>query len=261
MGTRNITRVIQNGKMVVSQYGQWDGYPTGQLKTIVDFVRNKEKLAHMTNNLGKVVPAENNILPDDVFCKIANAVEYAEYFAENGKMIVHENFSEPWKVTLVDTGLNTMTGGRVRRIKKYVGDEPFFLTYGDGVSDVDIGKLLEFHKSHGKTATLTAIRISQRFGVLDIGDNGNIEAFREKTRQDGGVINGGFMVLEPGIFDLIEGDSTVFEKYPLEECARRGELMAYMHDGFWQCMDTLRDKNKLESLWESGEAPWKVWEG
>lgn len=182
-------------------------------------------------------------------------------FAENGKMIVHENFSEPWKVTLVDTGLNTMTGGRVRRIKKYVGDEPFFLTYGDGVSDVDIGKLLEFHKSHGKTATLTAIRISQRFGVLDIGDNGNIEAFREKTRQDGGVINGGFMVLEPGIFDLIEGDSTVFEKYPLEECARRGELMAYMHDGFWQCMDTLRDKNKLESLWESGEAPWKVWEG
>ena len=195
---------------------------------------------------------------------------FADYFLhtsdvtfdlQNNSMEVHRKHAEPWKVTLVDTGLNTMTGGRVRRIKKYVGDEPFFLTYGDGVSDVDIGKLLEFHKSHGKTATLTAIRISQRFGVLDIGDNGNIEAFREKTRQDGGVINGGFMVLEPGIFDLIEGDSTVFEKYPLEECARRGELMAYMHDGFWQCMDTLRDKNKLESLWESGEAPWKVWEG
>ena len=181
-------------------------------------------------------------------------------FTENGKMIVHENFSEPWKVTLVDTGLNTMTGGRVRRIRKYTDDEPFFLTYGDGVSDVDINRLLEFHKSHGKLATLTAIRISQRFGVLDIGDNGNIESFREKTKQDGGVINGGFMVLNPGIFDLIEGDATVFEKYPLEECARRGELMAYTHDGFWQCMDTLRDKNKLEELWGSGEAPWKVWD-
>ena len=180
-------------------------------------------------------------------------------FSDNGEMTVHTNFSEPWKVTLVDTGLNTMTGGRVKRVKDYIGDEPFFLTYGDGVSDVDINKLLEFHKAHGKMATLTAIKITARFGVLDINDAGCIQQFREKTQQDGGVINGGFMVLEPEILDLIEGDSTVFEKYPLEEAARRGELMAYPHDGFWQCMDTLRDKNYLEKLWADNEAPWKVW--
>jgi len=181
-------------------------------------------------------------------------------FSDGGKMTVHSNFSEPWKVTLVDTGLNTMTGGRVKRVRDYIGDEPFFLTYGDGVSDVNISELLKFHKEHGKIATLTSIKLTARFGVLNIGENSQITEFREKTQQDGGCINGGFMVLNPEIFDFIEGDSTVFEKYPLEHCAKLGELMAYPHDGFWQCMDTLRDKQKLESLWASGEAPWKVWD-
>ncbi len=181
-------------------------------------------------------------------------------FTDGGKMTVHSNFSEPWKVTLVDTGLNTMTGGRVKRIEKYVGNERFFLTYGDGASDINIKKLLDFHINHGKMATLTAIKLNERFGVLDISDDGEIKQFSEKPKGGGGVINGGYMVLEPEIFDLIEGDSTVFEKYPLEEAARRGELMAYTHDGFWRCMDTLRDKKQLESLWESGKAPWKVWD-
>lgn len=181
-------------------------------------------------------------------------------FTDGGKMTVHSNFSEPWKVTLVDTGLNTMTGGRVKRVKDYIGDEPFFLTYGDGVSNVDIPALLDFHKKHGKIATLTSIQLTARFGVLNIGENSQITEFREKTQQDGGCINGGFMVLNPEIFDFIEGDDTVFEKYPLEHCAKMGELMAYPHDGFWQCMDTLRDKQKLEKLWASGEAPWKVWD-
>lgn len=180
-------------------------------------------------------------------------------FSQNGEMTVHNNFSEPWKVTLVDTGLNTMTGGRVKRVQKYIGDEPFMLTYGDGVSDVDIGKLVEFHKQQGRMATLTAILVSQRFGVLDIDSNDAVHEFREKTAQDGSYINGGFMVLEPGIFDLIEGDSTVFEKYPLETAAKSGQLSAYKHDGFWQCMDTLRDKQLLEKLWADGTAPWKNW--
>lgn len=180
-------------------------------------------------------------------------------FSQNGEMTVHNNFSEPWKVTLVDTGLNTMTGGRVKRVQKYIGDEPFMLTYGDGVSDVDIGKLVEFHKQQGRMATLTAILVSQRFGVLDIDSNDAVHEFREKTAQDGSYINGGFMVLEPGIFDLIEGDSTVFEKYPLETAAKSGQLGAYKHDGFWQCMDTLRDKQLLEKLWADGTAPWKNW--
>ena len=179
-------------------------------------------------------------------------------FSDGGKMIVHDNFSEPWKVTLVDTGLNTMTGGRIKRVAKYLDNEPFMLTYGDGVSNVDIDKLVEFHKAGGKLATLTAIKIDQRFGVLDIGENDTIRQFREKTSRDGSYINGGFMVLEPGVIDYIEGDSTVFEKFPLEELARTGQLDAYKHDGFWQCMDTLRDKQKLEELWASGSAPWKL---
>lgn len=180
-------------------------------------------------------------------------------FSANGEMTVHNNFSEPWKVTLVDTGLDTMTGGRVKRVQKYIGDEPFMLTYGDGVSDVDIGKLVEYHKQHGRMATLTAILISQRFGVLDIDGSDAVREFREKTAQDGSYINGGFMVLEPEIFDLIEGDSTVFEKYPLEQAAKKGQLGAYKHDGFWQCMDTLRDKQLLEKLWAENIAPWKNW--
>ena len=176
------------------------------------------------------------------------------------EMTVHDNFSEPWKVTLVDTGLNTMTGGRIKRIQKYIGNEPFMLTYGDGVSSVNINKLLEFHKKQGKIATLTAINAGQRFGVLDINDNNEIKSFREKNDEDGSMINGGYMVLEPEVFRYIEDDKTVFEKEPLEKLAKNGQLSAYKHDGFWICMDTLRDKNQLEEMWEKGEAPWKVWE-
>lgn len=180
-------------------------------------------------------------------------------FTEDNKMTVHNNFSEPWKVTLVDTGLNTMTGGRIKRIEKYVGKEPFMLTYGDGVSDVDVSKLVEFHKSHGKIATMTAVNVGQRFGVLDIDDSNSINSFREKNDADGSMINAGFMVLNPDIFQYIDGDGTIFEKEPLEAVAKDGELMAYRHDGFWQCMDTQRDKLQLEELWESGKAPWKKW--
>ena len=177
----------------------------------------------------------------------------------NNEMTVHNNNAEPWKVTLVDTGLHTMTGGRIKRVRDYVGDETFLLTYGDGVADVDIQKELEFHKSHGKIVTMTAINVDQRFGVLDINSDGVIESFREKTKQDGGIINGGFMICEPEIIHYIDDDKTVFEKKPLETMAKMGELMAYRHNGFWQCMDTQRDKNKLEELWTSGNAPWKVW--
>lgn len=180
-------------------------------------------------------------------------------FTNNNEMVIHHNSAEPWKVTIVDTGLNTMTGGRVKRIQKYVGDETFMLTYGDGVSDVDIAKLVEFHKSHGKTATMTAVKVGQRFGVLDIDKMGVISSFREKKDMDGGEINGGYMVLEPEIFDYIAGDKTVFEKEPLEHVANEGQLMAFGHNGFWQCMDTQRDKMQLEELWESGKAPWKIW--
>ncbi len=180
-------------------------------------------------------------------------------FTADGEMTVHNNFSEPWKVTLVDTGLNTMTGGRVKRVQKYIGNEPFMLTYGDGVSDVNIAELVKFHEEQGRMATLTAILVSQRFGVLDIDSEEAVREFREKTAQDGSYINGGFMVLQPEIFDLIEGDSTVFEKYPLETAAKSGQLSAYKHDGFWQCMDTLRDKQLLEKLWADGTAPWKRW--
>ena len=180
-------------------------------------------------------------------------------FTNNNEMVVHHNSAEPWKVTVVDTGLNTMTGGRVKRIQKYVGDETFMLTYGDGVSDVDITKLVEFHKSHGKIATMTAVNVTQRFGVLDINETGVISSFREKKARDNGVINGGFMVLEPKIFDYIDGDSTVFEQKPLESVAQAGQLMAFQHDGFWQCMDTQRDKMQLEKLWSEGKAPWKIW--
>ncbi|MDD3411880.1 MAG: glucose-1-phosphate cytidylyltransferase [Eubacteriales bacterium] len=180
-------------------------------------------------------------------------------FTNENSMQVHEHFAEPWRVTVVDTGLNTMTGGRVKRIQKYVGDEPFCLTYGDGVADIDIGKLLSFHKAHGRLATLTAITLGQRFGVLDLTEDGHIAAFREKNDDDGNVINGGFMVMQPEVFDYIDGDSTVFEKDPLERLAAENQLMAYRHTGFWQCMDTQRDLQKLESLWQSGQAPWRMW--
>jgi glucose-1-phosphate cytidylyltransferase len=174
-------------------------------------------------------------------------------------VVVHHNNTEPWKVTLIDTGLNTMTGGRIKRVKDYIGDETFMLTYGDGVSDVDIKELIKFHKSHGKIATMTAIQPGGRFGMLDINESGSIENFIEKSKEDGGWINGGFMVLEPEIIDYIEGDETTFERYPLETVAKKGQLKAYKHSGFWQCMDTLRDKGFLEKLWTENKASWKVW--
>lgn len=176
----------------------------------------------------------------------------------NNQMTVHNSFSENWRVTLVETGLNTMTGGRIKKIQKYVGNEPFMLTYGDGLSDVNIKELVEFHKNHGKMATLTAVQPEGRFGGLDINNN-KIEAFREKSKNDTGWINGGFMVLNSEIINYIEGDSTVFEREPLEKIAAEGELMAYKHKGFWQCMDTQRDKNLLEELWLNNKAPWRKW--
>jgi glucose-1-phosphate cytidylyltransferase len=179
-------------------------------------------------------------------------------FRGEDKPEVHADASEPWKVTVVDTGLDTMTGGRVKRIRKYVGGEPFMLTYGDGVADVDIAALLEWHTSHKRTATLTAIGVRQRFGTLGIDGSNKVTAFREKSGDDG-EINGGFMVLSPGVFDFIDGDGTVLEKDPMERLAESGELMAYRHAGFWRCMDTQRDRALLEELWAAGRAPWKVW--
>ena len=193
---------------------------------------------------------------------------FADYFLHtsdvtfdlaHNKMEVHNNYSEPWKVTLVDTGLNTMTGGRIKRIQPYIGDEPFLLTYGDGVSTVDLDKLVKFHRSHGRIATITTVNIGQMKGVLDIAPDNTILSFREKEDDDGALINGGFMVMNPQVFDYIQGDDTVLEKEPLENLARDGELMAFTHDGFWKCMDTQRDKMQLEAMWQSGQAPWKIW--
>ena len=180
-------------------------------------------------------------------------------FKHDNKVTVHENDSEPWNVTIVDTGLNTMTGGRVKRIAPYVGNETFMLTYGDGVCDVPIDKLVDFHKSHGRICTMTAVKPEGRFGILDI-DGSEIKSFREKSKNDVGYINGGYMVLEPEIFDYISDDSTTFEREPLESIAREGQLMAFKHNGFWQCMDTLRDQNILNSLIDENKAPWIKWE-
>ena len=172
---------------------------------------------------------------------------------------VHSTHTDPWKVTVVDTGLETMTGGRILRLRDYVGSEPFFLTYGDAVSDINIPDLLRFHEAHGKTATITAISLAQMKGVLNTRDDGRVDAFREKDDQDQSLINGGFMVMNPGIFDYLADDSTVFEKDPMERLAEEGQLYAYQYDGFWQCMDTQREMKKLEELWDSGAAPWKIW--
>lgn len=180
-------------------------------------------------------------------------------FVTKEKITVHNTFSEPWRVTVVDTGLHTMTGGRIKRVRRYIGDEPFFLTYGDGLSNLDVAKQVEFHKSHGKLATITAVHPDSRFGVLDIKNN-QIQAFREKSEEDVGWINGGFMILDPRVIDYIEGDTTVFEREPLVKLCEDGELMAFRHHGFWQCMDTLRDKEKLEAMWNQSKAPWKSWE-
>lgn len=174
-------------------------------------------------------------------------------------MIVHHNVSEPWKVTVVDTGLNTMTGGRVKRVKNYIGDEPFMLTYGDGVSNLDIAQLVQFHKAYGKMVTMSAYNVGQRFGVLDIGKDGKVNEFREKIQGDGNLINIGYMVCQPEFLDHIHADETMLEKEPLETVAHMGELMAYKHEGFWQCMDTVREKEQLERMWAKGQALWKVW--
>ena len=181
-------------------------------------------------------------------------------FTQDDKIIVHNKRAEQWKVTVVDTGLKTMTGGRLKRIKPYLDNEPFFMTYGDGVADVDIDKLLSFHKEHNKLATMTAIKPNSRFGVLDLTDNNEVTAFREKSDIDSGWINAGFMVLEPKVIDFVKDDTIMFENEPMEKLASDGQLMCYKHNGFWQCMDTLRDKEKLEELWSKNKAPWKVWE-
>jgi glucose-1-phosphate cytidylyltransferase len=172
---------------------------------------------------------------------------------------VHDSHAERWRITLVDTGLNTMTGGRIKRIRKYV-DGTFLLTYGDGVADVDIGRLASFHKAHGRLATITAVQPSGRFGALDIDARDRVVSFKEKPKGDNAWINGGFFVLESKVFDYIEGDRTIWEREPLETLARNGELAAYRHTGFWQPMDTLRDKNQLDELWGTGKPPWKTWE-
>jgi glucose-1-phosphate cytidylyltransferase len=178
---------------------------------------------------------------------------------EEGRMQVHHNTAEPWRVTLVDTGEETMTGGRLKRIASYVGDEDFCFTYGDGLSDVNIRELIKFHKKRGGLATLTAVQPPGRFGALSLEEQ-RITGFSEKPDGDGGRINGGFFVVSPSVFNYVQDDSTVWEREPLEQLAVDGQLYAYVHDGFWQPMDTLRDKIALERLWESGNPPWKIWQ-
>ena len=177
-------------------------------------------------------------------------------FTNGGKIVVHNKHTENWKVTVVDTGLNTMTGGRLKRVKEYIGKETFFMTYGDGVSNVDIAATLEYHKRHGKLATMTAIQPEGRFGYIDL-DGEKVLSFREKSECDTGWINAGFMVLEPKVLDYIKDDTVMFEREPMEQIAAEGQMMCYKHIGFWQCMDTLRDKEKLDKLWTSGKAPWQ----
>ncbi|QWD21871.1 glucose-1-phosphate cytidylyltransferase [Polynucleobacter paneuropaeus] len=179
---------------------------------------------------------------------------------QSNSMEVHQRFVEPWKVTLVDTGDSTMTGGRLKRVAQYLqNEEAFCFTYGDGVSDINIRELIEFHKSHGKLATMTAAFPPGRFGAIDINVNGQITSFKEKPKGDGGMINGGFFVLSPKVIDQIDGDETILEHGPLEELAKQSEIIAYQHHGFWQPMDTLRDKNYLEELWACDKSPWKSW--
>lgn len=176
------------------------------------------------------------------------------------KLEVHSNNSEPWRITLLDTGLDTMTGGRIRRAQDFVGNEPFMLTYGDGVCDVDMDALLAFHRQHGRALTMTSVQPDGRFGTFEADERGAVSRFLEKPRGDGSWINGGFFVCEQRVFDYItEGDATVFEQAPLQNMAKEGELFCYNHPGFWKCMDTLRDKTELNSLWQTGKAPWKTW--
>ena len=194
---------------------------------------------------------------------------FSHYFLHNSditidmktnEMKIHSTVAEPWKITLVDTGLETMTGGRLIRIKKYLGNETFMFTYGDGVSDVNISKLVEFHKKNKMAATLMTIQTTGRFGVLDLDSQAKVTSFLEKPKGESGWISGGFFVLEPVVFDFIkDGDASVWERRPLEDLATQGRLCAYKHTGFWSCMDTLRDKFELDQIWQSGKAPWKVW--
>jgi glucose-1-phosphate cytidylyltransferase len=189
------------------------------------------------------------------YCHLYNDVTVHQ---GQGRVEVHDGPRDDWTAQLIDTGQGTNTGGRIKRLQPYLGDETFMLTWGDGVANVDLDKLLEFHKSHGKLATLTAVRPTARFGRLEL-DGNQIAEFSEKPQTGEGWINGAFFVLEPGIFDYIAGDDTQWEKEPLEELAKDGQLMAYLHEGFWQCMDTLREKQLLQSMWDGGDAPWKVW--
>jgi len=180
-------------------------------------------------------------------------------FRNNNERIIHKHAAEPWKVTLVDTGHNTLTGGRVKRISEYIGDETFMMTYGDGVGNVDLKELLNFHKSHKKYSTVTSVQPSGRFGAININDNNEVTSFQEKPKGDGAWINGGFFVLEPEIFNYIEGDSSIWERDPMENLAKDNQMVAFKHQKFWKPMDTLRDKIELERLWDTGEAPWKIW--
>ena len=213
---------------------------------------------------------------DFVICLGYKAVMIKEYFAnyymhqadmvvdlKNNRVTYQKSTAEPWTITLVDTGLNTMTGGRIKRVRDAIGNEPFMLTYGDGVANVDIRQLLLFHKKHGRKATMTAVQEAGRFGSLrtDAEDTTIVTAFQEKPKGDGAWVNGGFFVLQPDVFDYIDNDDTIWERKPLETLAAEGQLCAYRHEGFWQCMDTVRDKALLEGVWKAGTAPWKVWDG
>lgn len=194
---------------------------------------------------------------------------FSEYFlhtsdisfdlAHDGQITIHHRHAEPWKVTVVDTGLETMTGGRLKRVREHIDHEAFFMTYGDGVSDINIAELLEFHHKHRRLATLSAAKLQQRFGVLDLKDGCEVRRFKEKIDSEDNMINIGYMVLEPEVLDVIDGDETSFEKEPLEKLAAMGQLMCYKHEGFWQCMDTKREKDMLEKMWHDQCAPWKKW--
>lgn len=193
---------------------------------------------------------------------------FANYYLHNSDVTIntatqhleiHDNYSEDWKITLLETGIDTMTGGRVKKAQKYIGNETFFLTYGDGLSDVNIEELLKFHRGHGKKMSMTAIQPEGRFGALEITENNNVSKFLEKPKGDGSWINGGFFVCEPSVLDYITDDTTILERDPLERLAKEGDLFSYKHDGFWKCMDTLRDKNQLNEMWTSNKAKWKNW--
>lgn len=196
----------------------------------------------------------------EYFANYSLKVSDVTFDLRQNNMQIHQNGTEPWVVTLIDTGENSMTGGRIKRVREYIGDETFCLTYGDGVSDLNISELIDFHRDQNSLATLTAVQSPGRFGAFRLEQNQRkISAFKEKPQGDGAWINGGFFVLEPGIMEYIEGDSTIWEREPLEKLAQDGELAAYKHQGFWHPMDTLRDKNTLEEMWKKNEAPWRVW--